>query len=262
MASENPRILELRRRVQADPASIAFAQLAEECRRGGAYDEAVGLCRTGLARHPDYLSARVTLGRALVELGSLDEARHELDLVVAKAPDNLPAIRTLAEIHQRKGDMPRALEFYRRALMLAKHDPELEDAVGRLASAVEPEPPPVVQPPAAGSVEALFDFDRLLEQLGETVHDTPRVAEIPPVPAASVVQPPQRRAEAPPAPPADEGDRLGEIELELRAFEERRARDEAAAREAAVRQRRLAVLHDLEAWLSAIVADRARPSAS
>ena len=70
----NPRIDELRRRVQSDPASIAFAQLAEEYRRAGQFDEAVAVCRTGLARHPGYLSARVTLGRALLELGELGDA--------------------------------------------------------------------------------------------------------------------------------------------------------------------------------------------
>ena len=43
--SDNPRLDGLRRRVQADPASIAFAQLAEEYRRAGNYAEA-------LARNP------------------------------------------------------------------------------------------------------------------------------------------------------------------------------------------------------------------
>ncbi|MFM8534027.1 MAG: tetratricopeptide repeat protein, partial [Acidimicrobiia bacterium] len=82
MSGENPRLLELRRRVQADPASIAFAQLAEECRRAGDTDEAVGLARAGLQYHPGYLSARVTLGRALIELDQLDEAEHELAYVL------------------------------------------------------------------------------------------------------------------------------------------------------------------------------------
>ncbi len=63
---DNPRIEDLRRRVQQDPASIAFAQLAEEYRRAGLQQEAIDTCRAGLARHPGYLSARVTLGRALL----------------------------------------------------------------------------------------------------------------------------------------------------------------------------------------------------
>jgi hypothetical protein len=41
-----------------DPASIAFAQLAEECRRAGHNQEAVDVCRAGLELHPGYLSAQ------------------------------------------------------------------------------------------------------------------------------------------------------------------------------------------------------------
>src|SRR5262245_47755901 len=110
--TENPRIDELRRRVQKDPTSIAFAQLAEELRRMGRFQEAIDVCRTGLAHPPSYLSARVTLGRALMELGQLTGARVELEMVIKAAPENLAAIRALAEIHQRRGEM--AHEFSRR----------------------------------------------------------------------------------------------------------------------------------------------------
>src|SRR5438128_7304465 len=101
--AENPRVEELRRRVQADPASIAFAALAEEFRRVGRYDEAIETCRTGLLRHPAYLSARVTLGRALIETGDFDGAREELETVLRSAPENLAAIRGLAQLHERLG---------------------------------------------------------------------------------------------------------------------------------------------------------------
>ena len=115
MPLDNPRIEELRRRVHADPASIAFAQLAEEYRRAGNYDEAVRVCRLGLTRHPSYLSARVTLGRALLELESLDDAQHELEFVLRAAPENLAAIRGMAEVHHRRGHMKEALSTTRRA---------------------------------------------------------------------------------------------------------------------------------------------------
>jgi tetratricopeptide (TPR) repeat protein len=101
--AENPRIEELRRRVQADPASIAFAALAEEFRRVGRYDDAIETCRTGLTRHPAYLSARVTLGRALIETGDYDGAREELETVLRSAPENLAAIRGIEQIHERLG---------------------------------------------------------------------------------------------------------------------------------------------------------------
>lgn len=99
--SETPRIEELKRRVQSDPASIAFAALAEEYRRAGRFDESIATCTVGLVRHPSYLSAHVTLGRALIEVGRFEEAREELERVLKLAPENLAAIRGLAEIHHR-----------------------------------------------------------------------------------------------------------------------------------------------------------------
>jgi tetratricopeptide (TPR) repeat protein len=139
--ADNQRIDDLRRRVQKDPASIAFAQLAEECRRAGFYQEAVEVCRTGLDLHPAYLSARVTLGRALIELEALDEAQTELEFVLEHAPENLAAIRGLAEIHNRRGSLPQALAQYRSALALAPNDPDLERTVADLERLVEPPKP-------------------------------------------------------------------------------------------------------------------------
>lgn len=64
------------------------------------------MCLSGLERHPSYLSARVTLGRALQALGRLEEARSEFERVIAVAPDNLAAIRALAELHGETEDQP------------------------------------------------------------------------------------------------------------------------------------------------------------
>src|SRR5262249_51552938 len=114
--AEPSRIDDLRRRIQKDPASIAFAQLGEELRRAGELKEAVAVCRAGLSRHPGYVSARVTLGRALMELNDLDNADAELRLVLKTAPDNLSAVRARADIFHRRGDLEAALAHYRVAL--------------------------------------------------------------------------------------------------------------------------------------------------
>jgi tetratricopeptide (TPR) repeat protein len=143
--AENPRIEELRRRVKADPASIAFAALAEEFRRVGRYDDAVETCRTGLQRHPAYLSARVTLGRALIETGDFEGAREELETVLRTAPENLAAIRGLAQIQEQLGHS-------------AEMDPHLADMMKtmhaeslRVAALKLPEPPPPPEPEPAVS---------------------------------------------------------------------------------------------------------------
>jgi len=98
----NPRIQELEQRVQSDPSSVAFAALAEEYRRLARYDDAIHICRRGLERYPTYLSARVTLGRALIELNRLAEAEVELQQVLEVSPENLAAIRALADIHRHR----------------------------------------------------------------------------------------------------------------------------------------------------------------
>ena len=103
--TDSPRLEELKRRVQRDPASISFAALAEEYRRLGLFAEAIEACRAGLQRHPSYISARVTLGRALIEVGEFDEASSELEQVLRSAPENLAAIRALADIHRRRGEV-------------------------------------------------------------------------------------------------------------------------------------------------------------
>lgn len=120
------RIDELRRRVLKDPASIAFAQLAEEYRRAGQLADAVDTCRSGLGTHPEYVSARVTLGRALLALGRLDEAVVELRQVLATAPENLAATRSLADALRQQGRLEEALPHYATALALAPNDPDLE----------------------------------------------------------------------------------------------------------------------------------------
>lgn len=104
--SETSRIEELKRRVQSDPASVAFAALAEEYRRAGQFEDAIATCATGLRRHPAYISAHVTLGRTLVAVGRLADARVEFGWVLERAPENLAAIRGLAEIHNAGDGVP------------------------------------------------------------------------------------------------------------------------------------------------------------
>jgi tetratricopeptide (TPR) repeat protein len=162
---DNPRIEDLRRRIQKDPTSIAFAQLAEEYRRAGQYTEAVDVCRAGLAVHAGYLSARVTLGRALLELGHVDEAKHDLERVLKSAPENLAAIRGLAEIHHRRGELVEALAHYKTALSLARNDPDLEETVSDLTRRLTPQGGPE---PADG-----LSFDQMRHELAVTYVPTP-----------------------------------------------------------------------------------------
>ena len=132
--SDHPDLDDLQRRVGQDPASIAFAQLAEEYRRLARFEEAVDTCRAGLKVHPALLSARLTLGRSLLRLGLCDDAQIELEAVLKADSQNPAAICGLAELHQQRGATALAIAHYRRALALAPHDPELERTINELSS--------------------------------------------------------------------------------------------------------------------------------
>ncbi len=143
---ETTRLEELKRRVEADPASIAFASLAEEYRRAARFDEAVEASRAGLRFHPTYVSARVTLGRSLMELGLYDQAERELHVVARSTPDNLAARRVLGDLYWRQADLVRALEQLKLASGLAPGDGELAEMVRELELEVAAAEPPVEEP--------------------------------------------------------------------------------------------------------------------
>jgi hypothetical protein len=272
--ADSSRIEDLKRRVQLDPASIAFAALAEEYRRDGRYEEAVAVCQSGLQRHPAYLSARVTLGRALLELGRYDEAREQLEHVLRSAPENLAAIRGLAEIHHRLGDLPEHADYAHGAAgdAPAGHEPSGDAAPAAAAAPVresirlaaaqgprEPDPPANVDPaPVEESSPA--ETDPLASRAGSQPAPAgepqpPADDEPPPPPPSEPVRPRMRLVEPVRLSRADSGD--APLHATPAADDSPPpggdGQDAAAGEEDASRQ---ATLSALEAFLGAVVRAR------
>jgi len=153
-----------------------FAQLAEELRKEGELAEAIRVSRTGLSVHPNYPSARMTLGRALFDSGDLPAARAEFEAVLRGAPDNILASRFLAECLEAMGDLGSALLQYRALQRLAAGDRQIEAQIRGLEEKLTPPRRPAGGPPAA----------------------PPRPAA---PPGARAPRPPSRGPHAPPAPP-------------------------------------------------------------
>ena len=80
----------------SDPGSAVFPALAETHRRAGEPGQAEVIARAGLDRRPDALAGRVALGLALLDQERLDEARVELERVLASVPDHPVALEGLA----------------------------------------------------------------------------------------------------------------------------------------------------------------------
>ena len=121
----NPRIDELRKKLDKEPGSRLFAQLAEELRKDGDLEDAIQVAREGLQKHSNYPSARMTLGRALFDTGDWAAARAEFELVLKGAPDNILASRLLAESLEGLGDVPAAVARYKKTLILAPGDKQV-----------------------------------------------------------------------------------------------------------------------------------------
>ena len=84
-------------RLAREPTSQAYAALAEAYRRAGRAGEAVTLCREGLARHPGYVTTRLVLAKALLEVGDVQGARAEIQRFLGGEPDHEPGLRIAVE---------------------------------------------------------------------------------------------------------------------------------------------------------------------
>ena len=145
------RIEQLEQRLAADPNSRMFVQLAEEYRKAGLLDDAIGVCEEGLKKHPDYPSAQVALGRALLEAESYDRAGEQFEAVLAKIPDNILANKFLGETYHRLGRYEEAIQKYQVAQTLAPEDTELEERIQAVRDEVAGGGPPAAAAPVAPS---------------------------------------------------------------------------------------------------------------
>jgi len=196
-AHANPKIEELRRKLEKEPTPRAYAALAEELRKAGEFAEAIRVSREGVEKSPAYPTLRVTLGRTLLENGDLEAARQELQTVLQAVPDNILAERYLGETLEGLGDRAGARRQYLKALALAPGDAQLVARLRSLSGSSGPPgvaangpvpfaedlpidiPPPSAPPP-------VMDADPLAAMLDEYGAES-LVADAPPPPPAPVI---------------------------------------------------------------------------
>ena len=91
-----------------DPASLVFLPLAEMLRRQGQVDLARKVALRGLQRHPHNAEAHDLLARILSDVGDLQGAFDEWDMVLRLDPEHVGAIKGMAFIRFQQGQLDEA----------------------------------------------------------------------------------------------------------------------------------------------------------
>jgi tetratricopeptide (TPR) repeat protein len=129
MAS-SARIDELRKKFDENQRRY-FAPLANEYRKAGDFDQAIFICQEYLPQQPGHMSGHIVLGQALFEAKRLPEARTVFETALTLDPENLIALRHLADISRELGEVSVARGWYERVLQA---DPRNEEIAAIMSS--------------------------------------------------------------------------------------------------------------------------------
>jgi tetratricopeptide (TPR) repeat protein len=113
--------------------AVAHNSLGNALLQKGSLDEAMEHFQTALQINPGYMGAHNNLGNALLQKGSLDEAMGHFQMVLQIDPDNTDAHNNLGIALLRKGSVDEAIAQYQTALQIK---PDSADAHNNLGNAL------------------------------------------------------------------------------------------------------------------------------
>jgi len=145
-------IEKLEKRWAENPKGRNFAPLADAYRKAGELDRAIELCTAGLERHPDYVSAHIVFGRCLMDQKNDPGASDVFRKVLALDPENVLALKILADIAERGHRYDEAVDWLTRLLSADPMNGEAAEALTRARSkaahSAAKSAPPLAEAPA------------------------------------------------------------------------------------------------------------------
>jgi hypothetical protein len=172
MASSG-EIEKLERRWAENQLGLTFAPLAEAYRKAGDADRALLLLEMGLAQHPNYIPAHIVRGRCHLDAQADGAAELSFLRVTELDPENVIALKSLAEISERAGRLPEAM---RRLELLLDVDRNNEEARGQLDRVREVYAASRAAPPAPPAVEEPLPVMEEVEMAAEPAPEAPAPA--------------------------------------------------------------------------------------
>src|ERR1044071_2082125 len=132
----------LRRRWMENPLGLTFASYAEACRKAGDLSTALQVLTDGLAQHPDYVPAHIVQGRCHLDAHADADAEGVFARVLELDPENVIALRSLAELAERAGRLPEAIGRLNQLLELDRNNEEARGQLDRVLELQSAPPPP------------------------------------------------------------------------------------------------------------------------
>jgi tetratricopeptide (TPR) repeat protein len=130
-----------------DPDSLVFLRLGELLRRKGQLDVAHRVALTGLERHPHLADAHDLYARILADKRDYERAFDEWDIALRIAPDHVGALKGLAFLYFKVGDVDQARTHLEAAQRAAPDDASIAQALATARTG--PGPAPATPEPAA-----------------------------------------------------------------------------------------------------------------
>src|SRR5204862_2329359 len=112
-----------------DPDSLVFLRLGELLRHKGQLDTAHRVALTGLERHPHLPDAHDLYARILADKHDYERAFDEWDMALRIAPDHVGALKGLAFLYFKVGDVQQAAAHLEAAQRAAPNDPGVAQAL-------------------------------------------------------------------------------------------------------------------------------------
>ena len=133
----------------SDPQSLVFLRLGELLRQKRQFDAATRVAQHGLERHPHLADAHDLLARIFADAHDYEHAFDEWDMTLRIAPQHTGALKGLAFLYFKIGDLAQAESHLQAAKDAAPDDPTIEQAFAVIrgeAGATLAPPSPAVAP--------------------------------------------------------------------------------------------------------------------
>jgi predicted regulator of Ras-like GTPase activity (Roadblock/LC7/MglB family)/predicted Zn-dependent protease len=120
-----------------EPQSLVFLRLGELLRQKRQFDAARRVALLGLERHPHLADAHDLLARILADQHDYEHAFDEWDMTLRIAPEHTGALKGLAFLYFKVGDLAQAEAHLQMAKRIAPEDASIDQAIAMARGGLE-----------------------------------------------------------------------------------------------------------------------------